>query len=309
MPADLSALTADLVAESASLDGILGPLPPPEWQLPTPAAGWTIADQVSHLAYFDETTLLSIRDPERFRREAAALTGRGDDFPDQIAAGYRHLGAAELLRWFRAARQALLDGYAGADPAARLPWYGLDMGPASSVTARLMETWAHGQDIADTLGIQRSATGRLRHVAHLGIRSLPYSYAVHGLPQPDAPIRVELTAPGGGQWTWGPADAGDRVRGTALDFCLVVTQRRHRSDTGLVIAGETAAQWISIAQAFAGAAGPGRKPLTASAAPPGPAAAPLSVAAAPSPAAAAPRSARGPAAGTDGLAPTGGVRA
>jgi uncharacterized protein (TIGR03084 family) len=263
MPADLSALTADLVAESAWLEGILRPLVAPEWQLSTPAEGWTIADQVSHLAYFDETTLLSIRDPGRFRREAAALTSRGSDFPDQIAAEYRHLGAAELLRWFRTARQALLDGYAGANPAARLPWYGLDMGPASSITARLMETWAHGQDIADTLGVQRPATGRLRHVAHLGVRSLPYSYAVNGLPRPDVPIRVEIAAPDGGQWTWGPADAGDRVTGTALDFCLVVTQRRHLSDTALVVTGGTAREWMAIAQAFAGTAGPGRKPLSA----------------------------------------------
>jgi uncharacterized protein (TIGR03084 family) len=263
MPADLSALTADLVAESVSLEEILGPLPPPQWQLPTPAAGWTIADQVTHLAYFDEATLLSIRDPDRFRREAAALASRGGDFPDQIAAEYRHLSATEVLRWFRAARQQLADGYAGADPAARLPWYGLDMGPASSITARLMETWAHGQDIADTLGIHRPATSRLRHVAHLGIRSLPYSYAVNGRPQPEAPVRVELGAPDGSQWTWGPADAGDRVSGTALDFCLVVTQRRHRSDTALVVEGGTAREWISIAQAFAGAAGPGRPPLNA----------------------------------------------
>jgi uncharacterized protein (TIGR03084 family) len=137
------------------------------------------------------------------------------------------------------------------------------MGPASSVTARLMETWAHGQDIADTLGLQRPPTSRLRHVAHLGVRSLPYSYAVNGLPRPDAPIRVELAAPDGGQWTWGPADAADRVCGTALDFCLVVTQRRHRTDTGLVITGQIAGQWIAIAQAFAGAAGRGRPPRSA----------------------------------------------
>jgi uncharacterized protein (TIGR03084 family) len=265
MPADLRALTLDLVYESASLGGMLAALTANQWRLRTPAPGWTIADQVSHLAYFDETTLASIRDPERFRREAAALAGRGDDFPDQIAAEYRHLGPAELLTWFMTARRALLQGYGSADPGARLPWYGLDMGPASSITARLMETWAHGQDIADTLGIERPATGRLRHVAYLGIRSLPYSYSVNGLPQPDAPIRVELAAPDGGEWTWGPATAADRVRGTALDFCLVVTQRRHRSDTGLVITGETATQWIGIAQAFAGAAGPGRPPLSATA--------------------------------------------
>jgi uncharacterized protein (TIGR03084 family) len=310
MPADLSALTADLVAESAWLEGILGSLAPPEWQLPTPAVGWTIADQVSHLAYFDETTLMSIRDPDRFCREAAALTGRGDDFADQIAAEYRHLGPPELLRWFRTARQALLDGYAGADPAARLPWYGLDMGPASSITARLMETWAHGQDIADTLGLGRPATGRLRHIAHLGIRSLPYSYAVNGLPRPDAHIRVELAAPDGGQWTWGPADAGDRVSGTALDFCLVVTQRRHLSDTGLVVTGETAGEWIAIAQAFAGAAGPGRKPLSTvapTAGPGGPAGA-LSAAGTGGPTGGSPLNAAatgGPASGTDGSAPRG----
>jgi uncharacterized protein (TIGR03084 family) len=273
MAADLSALTADLVAETAWLDEVLGALSPGQWQLPTPAPGWTVADQVSHLAYFDEATLLSIRDPDLFRLDAQALAGRGSDFPDQIAAEYRHLGGAELLRWFRAARLALLDGYASADPDARLPWYGLDMGLASSVTARLMETWAHGQDIADTLGIERPATGRLRHVAHLGVRSLPYSYLVNGLPQPDAPIRVELAAPDGGQWTWGPGDAADRVTGTALDFCLVVTQRRHRTDTGLVISGQTAGQWIAIAQAFAGPAGRGRPPRTVTrtgpAAPPG----------------------------------------
>jgi uncharacterized protein (TIGR03084 family) len=263
MPADLRALTLDLVYESASLGAVLAALTADQWRLPTPAPGWTVADQVSHLAYFDETTLLSIRDPERFRREAAALAGRGDDFPDQIAAEYRHLDPAELMTWYVTARRALLQGYGSADPGARLPWYGLDMGPASSITARLMETWAHGQDIADTLGIERPATGRLRHVAYLGIRSLPYSYSVHGLAQPAAPIRVELAAPDGGEWAWGPATAADRVSGTALDFCLVVTQRRHRSDTGLVVTGETATQWIGIAQAFAGAAGPGRPPLSA----------------------------------------------
>jgi uncharacterized protein (TIGR03084 family) len=263
MAADLGELLADLSAESAALDAILGRLQPQQWQLPTPAAGWSITDQVSHLAHFDEATLTSVTDPDRFRREAAELTAGGDDFPDRIAVRYRHLGPAELLGWFRTARRALLEGYAACDPDARLPWFGPDMGVASSVTARLMETWAHGQDIADTLGIERAATSRLRHVAHIGVRSLPYSYAVNNLAVPAEPIRVELSAPDGGQWTWGPADAASRVTGTALDFCLVVTQRRHRSDTGLVITGAAATDWIAIAQAFAGSAGPGRQPMSA----------------------------------------------
>jgi uncharacterized protein (TIGR03084 family) len=261
MAADLTALIADLAAESAVVIDLITPLTAEQWKLPTPAEGWTITDQVSHLAFFDETTLLSLTDPDRFRAEAEALIADGMDFPDRVAARYRELPGAELLDWFVSARRDLLAGYAVVDPAARLPWYGPGMGPASSVTARLMETWAHGQDIADALGVERPVTNRLRHVAHLGVRSLPYSYGVNGLDVPSDPIRIELAAPDGDVWTWGPQDAPDRVTGGALDFCLVVTQRRHLSDTAVVVEGPVATQWISIAQAFAGAAGTGRKPM------------------------------------------------
>jgi uncharacterized protein (TIGR03084 family) len=136
------------------------------------------------------------------------------------------------------------------------------MSVASSVTARLMETWAHGQDVLDTVGIARVPTARLRHVADLGIRALRYAYTVNGLPVPAEPIRVELAGPDGARWDWGPPDAANRVNGTALDFCLLVTQRRHRDDTALVVAGAVAREWMSIAQAFAGPAGPGRAPAS-----------------------------------------------
>jgi len=261
MPADITALLADLAAESAELDAILAPLPAVGWLAPTPADGWSIGDQVSHLAYFDQATLLSITDPDQFRAQAAVLTAGGDNFPDRIAAQFRHLGGAELLPWFQAARRALLDGYAAADPARRLPSFGPDMGLASSVTARLMETWAHAQDIYDALGIERAPTSRLRHVAHIGIGARAYSFAVRQLDPPTEPVRVELGAPDGSQWAWGPADAADRVTGPALDFCLLVTQRRHRDDVSLTVTGPAAAAWMAIAQAFAGAAGPGRAPL------------------------------------------------
>ena len=133
------------------------------------------------------------------------------------------------------------------------------MSAASSLTARIMETWAHTQDIADALGVTREPTDRLRHVAHIGVGARAFSYAVHG-ETPAAEIRIELTGPDGTPWTWGPADAEDRVTGPALDFCLLVTQRRHRDDLALVIEGPAAAEWMSIAQAFAGAAGTGRSP-------------------------------------------------
>jgi uncharacterized protein (TIGR03084 family) len=260
MPIDMTALIADLGAESSVLDAMLAPLSQPQYLLPTPAAGWCIADQVSHLAFFDEAALLAATDPVRFRAEAAELIAAGAGFPDQIAARYRGTAGAELREWLAAARRNLLAGFAPIEPSRRLPWYGPDMSAASSVTARLMETWAHGQDIADTLGVDRPATGRLRHIAHIGVSTVGFSFALRRLPAPDQPIRIELTAPDGGHWTWGPADAANVVRGPALDFCLVVTQRRHPADTGLITTGPVARQWISIAQAFAGAPGPGRPP-------------------------------------------------
>jgi uncharacterized protein (TIGR03084 family) len=121
-----------------------------------------------------------------------------------------------------------------------------------------METWAHTQDIADALGVTREPTSRLRHVAHIGVGARAFSYAVNGKTLPESPVRVELTGPDGDLWTWGPAETENRVTGPALDFCLLVTQRRHRDDLALVIEGPVAAEWMSIAQAFAGAAGTGR---------------------------------------------------
>jgi uncharacterized protein (TIGR03084 family) len=256
----IASLVGDLVAESGELRAVLEPLPAGDWARLTPAVGWTILDQVTHLAYFDDATRLSITDPARFQAEAGQLTADGQDFPDRIAAQFHDTAPPEALAWFAGSRDRLAATFREADPATRLPWYGPAMSPASSVTARLMETWAHGQDVLDTIGIARVPTDRLRHVADLGIRARRYSYAVNGLTVPADPIRVELAAPDGQSWTWGPAGARDRVAGDAVDFCLVVTQRRHRDDTRLDVRGPVAAQWIGIAQAFAGAAGPGRPP-------------------------------------------------
>ncbi|MFZ2176705.1 MAG: TIGR03084 family metal-binding protein [Rhodococcus sp. (in: high G+C Gram-positive bacteria)] len=261
MPADLTPLLDDLAAETADLDAILAPLTDEQWRLATPAQGWSIADQVSHLAHFDEAALLAATDPDRFRREAAELVKGGFDFPDRVAAAHRHREGSDLLAWFRTARHDMLTGFAEVDPEVRLPWYGPDMAPASSLTARLMETWAHGQDVVDALGVQRPATPRLKHIAHLGTRTFGFVFGLHGRPVPETPVRVELDAPDGSTWQWGPDDAVDRVTGPALDFCLLVTQRRHRVDLALTAVGETATEWLTIAQAFAGAPGPGRPPL------------------------------------------------
>jgi uncharacterized protein (TIGR03084 family) len=139
------------------------------------------------------------------------------------------------------------------------------MSPASFATARLMEYWAHGQDIADGLGLARRPTARIRHVCHLGVRTRGFSFAIRGLPAPSEDVRVELVGPAGEHWAWGEEAAVDTVRGPALDFALVVTQRRLVDDTALEVHGDVAAQWMRIAQAFAGGptlTDPARRTLT-----------------------------------------------
>jgi uncharacterized protein (TIGR03084 family) len=258
MPADMAALAADLSAESAVTRALVADLDEPGWHTPTPAAGWDIADQISHLAYFDEVTVRSAVHPEEFKTELAAAKESVN--PDAIAERFRDRTGAQLLAWFDNARADLLSTFATIDPKARLPWFGPAMSAASALTARLMETWAHTQDIADALVVTREPTARLRHVAHIGVGARVFSYAVRGMAPPSDPVHVELTSPSGALWTWGPADATDRVTGPALDFCLLVTQRRHRDDLALAIEGPAATEWMAIAQAFAGEAGPGRKP-------------------------------------------------
>jgi uncharacterized protein (TIGR03084 family) len=261
MPVSMDALAADLAAETVVLRSLLGPLTEDGWRQPTPATGWSIGDQVSHLAHFDDVAVQSATDPDAFRADLERTVADGGIDPDTIAERHRGTPGIELLAWFDAARAHLISAFRPLDPSLRVPWFGPAMSAASSLTARIMETWAHGQDVADTVGVEREPTDRLRHVAHIGIGARAYSYVVNGREVPAVPIRVEIDAPSGARWTWGPEGADDRVSGPALDFCLAVTQRRHRADTALVITGPVATEWMTIAQAFAGEAGTGREAL------------------------------------------------
>jgi uncharacterized protein (TIGR03084 family) len=227
---------------------------------PTPAEGWSVRDQIAHLAWFDDAATTAATDPDGFRAALPGLVARLDTAVDDLVAASRNLTPDQVSGWFATARARSLDVFATLGPRDRLPWYGPDMSAASFVTARLMETWAHGQDVADALKIERVPTARLRHVAMLGFRAMPYGFATRGLPIPQDPVRVELTLPDGSPWAAGSPDATDVVRGPALDFCLLVTQRCHLDDTSIKVTGETARAWMSIAQAFAGPPGKGRAP-------------------------------------------------
>jgi uncharacterized protein (TIGR03084 family) len=255
----LEELSADLAAEHRDLDALVAGLDDAGFDTPTPAEGWAVRDQISHLAWFDREAVRAALDPEAF---VTTLTEALADetYTERAVAEGRSLSGADLVAWWRAARTGLLDALRAVYPAVRIPWYGPPMSAASFATARLMETWAHGQDVADALGVERAPTDRLRHVAFLGVRALPNSYRVRDLPVPAAPVRVELVAPSGGTWAWGDEGVADVVRGPALDFCLVVTQRRHVDDTTLAVEGSAARDWMEHAQAFAGAATEGPRP-------------------------------------------------
>lgn len=257
--ADLTALIADLRAEHAELDAVVAGLPLEGWDRPTPADPWTVRDQISHLTFFDEAAAQAVSDPDGFVRSLEDAAADVQGYMDAPLVKGRGMEPAEVLGWWRSKRAAMLDAFAKADPAQRVPWYGPPMSPASFMSARLMETWAHGQDIFDALGLRREPTARLRHVVHLGVRARGYSYVVNGMAQPPEDVRVELSAPDGEVWSYGESDE-NRIVGPALDFCLVVTQRRHLADTSLVIEGPAATEWMSIAQCFAGPPGAGRVP-------------------------------------------------
>ncbi|MGW6417990.1 TIGR03084 family metal-binding protein [Streptomyces sp. NPDC055055] len=253
----------DLRDESEELDALVAELTEEQWGVPTPAPGWTIAHQIAHLAWTDRAALLAATDAEAFAAETAKALAAPDRFVDEGAEEGAKLPPAELLAHWREGRELLRTALGAVAPGARFPWYGPPMSAPAMATARLMETWAHGQDVADALGAVRAPTARLRHVAWIGVRARDYAYLVRGVPAPAEPFRVELTAPDGTSWEYGPEDAAQRVTGPALDFCLLVTQRVHRTDTALVADGPDAERWLDIAQAFAGPAGGGRAPREA----------------------------------------------
>lgn len=259
MAVDVRGLAHDLAAEQEALDVVVSALSDEQWQLPTPSPGWTIADTIGHLTYFDGAAALAVEDPAAFAAKRdelfrTALEGSADEL---TLGAYRAMTVAELHEAWREGRRALARAAATLGDTDRVEWYGPSMSAKSFLTARLMEAWAHGQDVVDAarnagLEVRRAATDRLRHIAQLGVITRGWSYVNRGMQAPEGDVRVELEAPSGERWSWGPEAAADVVRGPAEDFCLVVTQRRHPDDTRLEVTGDLARDWLVHAQAFAG---------------------------------------------------------
>jgi uncharacterized protein (TIGR03084 family) len=246
-----------LAEELTDLDRTLASLADADWLRATPFKGWTVFDHVHHLNLSDDLAAFAARDPEGFRARprppvsASPLDGRGPD-------GSPAMPPAALLARWREDGRLLLQAFRALGPSDRLPWFGPDLSARSFITARQMETWAHGQTIHDTLGRRRIPTDRIRAICELGWRTKGWSFVVHGLTPPDAEIALRLESPSGALWTWGVDQADNRIEGRAEDFALVVCQCRNIADTRLKVSGEAAAAWMAVAQCFAG--GPATPP-------------------------------------------------
>ena len=240
----------DFLDESRALQALLAGRPDSDFREATQFKGWTVEDVLRHLHYWNWMAALQIEDEARLEAELASV-GRDGMRPREQAHAAGAGGTGLLEAWWQQAKRTA-QVFEGADPKARLKWAGPSMSARSSITARLMETWAHGQEVYDRLGATREDGDRIRNIAVLGVNTFGWTYKVREEDPPGAMPFVELTAPSGAVWTFGEENPADFVKGRATEFCQVVTQTRNVRDTSLIVQGPVAEDWMSKAQCFAG---------------------------------------------------------
>lgn len=257
----MTQLLDDLKDEQDYLDAALADIDLVTWENKSPADGWLLRDCISHLADVDETAAYVATKKEMPVRVASGRTDTPKDtLQNDRQREARNLSIPELLAWWRRVREEQNNALRKLDAKERLPWAGPPMSVRSFATARLMECWSHGLDALDAAQITPVDSDRLLHVAHLGVITRGFAYQNRGLDVPNTEIRVELVSPSGDIWEWGPPDAQNRITGSAGEFCRVVTRRLHLNDTQVKSEGESASEYLKIAQAFAGPPGPDRQP-------------------------------------------------
>jgi uncharacterized protein (TIGR03084 family) len=248
--AGLGELLDDLGAEQQWLQTLLESIAADDWLRPTPARGWDVRDTVAHLADTDEMAMATATGTSGSLNERAGVSASGEDVTYQGVLRGRRLAGVGVLEWWRATSAAEHEMFVALDPNVRVPW-GIGMRPPSLVTARMMETWAHGLDVCAALGVEAHDTDRLAHVAWLATRALPYAYTVAGREPPSEPLRVELTLPSGAPWTAGPLTAENRITGPAGEYCRVFVHRRKLHDArSLAASGPVAVDALTVARAF-----------------------------------------------------------
>lgn len=243
-------ILADLVAEQQGLDQFLQTIDYRRWSTPSLAPGWDLRDQVSHLASTEGLAFRAIDEGQVALDEMAAKFKTIDEFNEEGIAEGRAMRPQQVIEWWRHARASVVDELSRMTGRERIPWVAGDMSAKTFATSRLMETWAHGLDIHGAVGAEPEDTTRLRHVAFLGWKTLPWAFQVAGRDYP-SPIRVELRAPEYQKWVYGPDDAENVVRGEAGEWCRVVVRRTKAADTSLEAEGELAEQALELARAYA----------------------------------------------------------
>ena len=252
----LKGLIDDLADEAAALEVLLVELDPAAWSTATPAEGWDIRDSIGHVAAGDEMAIECVTKrqvPKDMQRGLeAALEGHDAlvRFERHLMSKPRQMKPEDVHRWWHDGNAQLCAELRSVDPNDKLPWGPNRMSPASFTTARIMECWAHGLDCFDAVGRTPIDTDRLRHIAHLALRSLPYAFMVHAAQGPGA-VRLELTSPSGEQWTFGDDDAPTVISGTASDWCRVATHRDRRDERSrLTATGPDAEDVMKYVQAY-----------------------------------------------------------
>ena len=255
---ELQSVFDDLTADRDEIDSLVAGIDDSQWALDTPAPGWTIAHQVAHLSFIFSLAGMAASDPDAFEQITASAKS---DFNGAINAAlglYLPSSPQDLLARWRTESTECIKALAAVPGDQVVPWLVRPLPPAILACAGIMEMFAHGQDIADALGVRRERTDRLRHLAGFAVLTWEFGYQARGLTPPDVEFRFELTAPSGEPWEFGPENAAQKITGPAEDFCLLVTRRRHRDDLAVVATGPDADQWLNIAQAYRGPAGAGR---------------------------------------------------
>ncbi|RKR86895.1 uncharacterized protein (TIGR03084 family) [Micromonospora pisi] len=258
---------ADLTAEGDAIDSLVAGIEPERWTTPTPAEGWTIAHQIAHLTATFRLAATAAGSPDAFTAMTARLSADFDANVDAAMAPYLAEPPEVLLARFRDERAAADKSLAAVPDGQLVPWLVRPLPAPVLAAAGMMELFGHGQDIADALGVRRQYTDRIGHLVAFAVRTWDFGYQARGMQTPDVSFRFVLTAPSGMVWEFGPSDGEQSITGPAVDFCLLVTRRRHRADLALAAVGPQADQWLDIAQAYRGPAGPGRSPGQFAAAP------------------------------------------
>ena len=248
-------LCRELADEHAALDDIVKDLSDSKWETVTPFYNWTIQDEICHIAYFDDKATLAATDSDGFQKDMEKIfegITSFEDFFEKTLKDLKKLTPKELMDFWINERTKMLKALEILEYTDNIPWYGPPMNAKSFIIGRIMETWAHGQDVFDALKIKRKPTNRLKHIAHLGVTTFNWSYVNRKRKKPSQKVRVELLSPTGDTWLWNEEHTENLITGNAEDFCLVVTQRRHVDDTNLKTKGDLAHEWMTLAQVFAG---------------------------------------------------------